>query len=308
MRTIITILFAMICLQMSAQKPATEFLISGGGGVPIVMSKGASVTGFGANAGLGFMAFFSQQIGFHLGAEFGMNKINLKVDSLKTLTSGLIDANNYVFDLHTKLSDYNEIKQTTFLSIPIMLLFQSNPTTHSFYAMGGVKILFQHQTNYESSVAMLSNAAYYSEFDNWAATQKFANLGTFKGNTTTGNFNLNLFTKLAFETGMKWKIGNNAFLYTGAFLDYNLNDPARHQRQPLENYILPEQLSNFKLLTFSDRINLMTAGIKLRLAFSRSSTPKPQKRRGSSINVPCYTDRQRPHARPVTVFNHPNGR
>ena len=70
------------------------------------------------------------------------------------------------------------------------------------------------------------------------------------------------------------RVGNGVFLYTGAYLDYFLNDPAKNQRKPFANYIEPEYLTNLALLAFADNINIMSAGVKLRLAFFRSDKPR----------------------------------
>jgi hypothetical protein len=292
-KNILIILLTIISLQNYAQKPSNEFIIFGGVGMPVFMSSGTSVSGFTGDAGIGYTTFFSQQIGFHLGMGFGFINLDARIDNKETVTFGMIDENSLLFDKYTTLSDYKETKKATFLSIPAMLQFQQTPTRirpHVFYAMGGAKFVFQQQTDYNASVATLSNAAYYPEFDNWAATQEFANLGIFDGNNNDGKFNPELFVNLAFEAGMKWRISNNTILYTGAFLDYALNDPARNYRQPYGEFITPDHLTNLTLLTHANKINLTTVGIKLRLSFSRSSTPSRQtsSRNRQQRMVPCW--------------------
>jgi hypothetical protein len=273
----------MYSLPVSAQKPSNEFSIYGGGGAPVILSSSASSSGFGGDIGLGFTTFLGQQVAVHVGAGLGLSNVTIKADNLKTITPGLIDDDNngYLYDLHTTLSGYSEVQKATFLNIPVMLQFQPKQErlqgyyvkrTLSFYAMGGAKLLFWHQTKYESSVATLSNAAYYPKFKNWTTTQKFAGLGTFDGNSTTGNFKLGLLTVLTLEAGMKWQIDEKFFLYTGAYLDYGLNDPAKNQRKPLGSYTAAEQLTDLTLLAFADKINLMTVGVKLRLAYFHSTT------------------------------------
>jgi len=279
---LLILLFAMGTLRMSAQKPSNEFSVYVGGGVPVLLSDGATVNGFSGDAGLGYTAFVSQQLAVHFGAGFGLSNVTVNAANLNTLTPALKDDNNYLYDLHTTLSGYKEVQRTTFISVPVVLQFQTNSEfSHDFYAMGGAKMLFWYRTNYETSVASLYNAAYYPEFDNWAATQTFAGLGKFDGATTTGNFTLGLSVMLAFEAGMKWRISQNVSLYTGAYLDYALSDPAKDQRKPLSNYIAAEQLKDLTLLQYTDKINLMTVGIKLRLSFSfsrfRSITPIKRK-------------------------------
>jgi hypothetical protein len=299
------LLFAMITLQLSAQKTSNEFQIYGGAGIPVLSPKGSTIRGFSGDAGLGFTTFIDRQIGLHFGVGFGLNNVEINVDDLITVTPGLIDANALLFDLHTTLSGYKEVQKSTFFTVPIMLQFQ--PNTHGFYAMGGVKLLFQYRTAYESRVEAFHNAANYLQFDNSANTQTFAGLGPFPGNNTTGNFDLGLFTMLTLEMGMKWQISENTFLYTGAFFDYGLSDPVQSQRRPLGDYYWPEHLQHLTLMSFADRINPATVGIKLRLAFTRSSTPRMRQpsrsRRGMMPGYcPHHVDRSR-NQRPV--FNMP---
>jgi hypothetical protein len=69
--------------------------------------------------------------------------------------------------------------------------------------------------------------------------------------------------------GMKWRIADNMYLYTGAYIDYGLNDPAKNNRIPTSDYIFPDY-QELELLKFAEQTNLMTIGIKLRLAFTQN--------------------------------------
>ena len=282
---LLIMLLAAGSLPVSAQKPGNEFSIYGGGGIPAVLSNGVSTAGFGGDIGLGFTAFLGEQAALLVGAGFGFNDVNVKVGSLKTLTPDLVDENGQLYDLQTTLSSYSEAQRTTFLSIPVMLQIQSKHETsygwyikkkHAFYVLGGAKLLFWRQTEYESSVAALNNTAYYPKYDNKAATQTFAGLGDFKGNSAAGNFSSGLSVILALEMGMKWHMSENSFLYTGAYLDYGLSDAAKNQRKPLDNYTAAEHLSDLTLLAFEDKVRLITVGVKLRLVLFRM-TPSATK-------------------------------
>jgi hypothetical protein len=297
---IFIILPAIINLQMFAQKPSNEFSIYTSIGMPIHLSKDATFKGFGADIGLGYTAFVSQQIAFHLGAGFGLSNVEVNVDRLKNFTPGLTDRNGYLFDKHTTLSNYNEIQKTTSFNIPLMLQFQ--PNQQGFYAMGGAKIHLLHQTSYETKVATLNNAAYYPRFNNWATTQTFAGLGTFNGNTTTGNFKLQLFTTLSLEVGMKRTIGKNAFLYIGAYIDYSLTDHAQAHRKPFSEYTTPEHLTDLTLLTFANKINPTFAGIKLRYAFFNPTSQKTPRKRISQGGCPAHKDNS---INSNAIFNRP---
>ena len=272
--------FAMINLQLSAQKTPHEFSVSGGGGIstfcfqPAV--KKSISAGYSADVALGFTGFLSPQWGIHIGLGWGLYDVKTKIRKLNTITPNLVDRNNLPFDLHTALNDYKETHKTMFLYAPLMLQFQTLPKPvknwkkgqkANFYAMAGVKALFLFNNKYEAKVGSLKNAAYYPEFDNWADTQIFAGLSTFDGNKVDGKFKLNVLLMLAFETGIKWRIGEKLYLYTGVYYDCGLNDPSKKIRKPFEHYIYAEHLTDLTLLDFADKINLMTVGIKLRLAF-----------------------------------------
>jgi hypothetical protein len=73
---------------------------------------------------------------------------------------------------------------------------------------------------------------------------------------------------LSFEAGLKWRFGNKVFLYTGAYFDFGLNDPIKNERAPYQYFNSVEKLSELKLLQFTNKVNLMTVGLKLRWAFA----------------------------------------
>jgi len=298
---LILVLFALSFLHLSAQKTSHEFSIYGGGGFSFFAYspslRSASSGGFSGDAGVGFTGFVSPQVGFHVGVGFGTYNIKAKVGTLKTITSGLeqILSNGglLLFDLHTTLSGYRETQKATFLSIPVMLQFQTKQKQEwiwkrsemkGFYAMGGVKVNILLKNEYEAQVETLNNLAYYPEADNWSGTQTFAGLGTFDGNSANGNLKLGVHVVFAFEAGMKWRISRNLFLYTGAFFDCGLNDLAKNSRVALTDYTYTQYLTYINtstdskyltLLEFTDRINLMTVGIKLRLAFFKTPERAP---------------------------------
>jgi len=296
---LLLILFVISTLQVSAQKNAKEFSIYGGGGASLFLFTPpvptASSIGYHADLGFGFTHFFSQTVGFHIGAGFGLNNINAKVGQLIIFTpklSGIPDYlsfEGYEGDLHTTLYNYTENHQTMFVSIPVMFQFQTKQKQQLFnwrqgkrayfYAMTGVKMLILLDQKYEAAVKSLNNLVYFPELDNWAGTQTFAGLGTFnnngKGYNANGTLGVGILAVFAFETGVKWRIGEKLYLYTGIYLDCGLNDPTKNSRQPLNNYYSEKLLSDLALLAFTDRINLMGAGIKLRLAFYQPPKREP---------------------------------
>lgn len=281
------ILFVFTNLNVLAQKNTSlEFSVHAGGGFDAFVfrpsSKEISSAGYGGEIGGGFAGFFSPQVGIYVGAGFSMANIKSKVSSLKHVTPGLIDNINggLLYDLHTTLNGYSELQKMMFLNIPVMFQFQTKHKQYwnwkqnknvGFYAMGGVKIFFLVSNKYDAMVTSLYNAAYYPELDNWADTQLFAGLGTFdKGYSTSGDLDFGIMATLALETGVKWRIDKNVFLYTGVYFDYGLNDPFKDSREPHGNFTSEKQLADLTLLKFADKASLLAVGVKVRFAFLRT--------------------------------------
>ncbi|MCL2289559.1 MAG: PorT family protein [Bacteroidetes bacterium] len=287
-KIIINILFILSILHVSARKIPSEFSIYGGGGFSFFSYqpplRGASSGGFSADAGMGFIAFFNSQWGIHTGAGFGLYNVKAKVGNFKTITPKLVDCEGYIYDLHTTLNNYSEIQKSIFLTVPLMLQFQTKQKHNrnwrkdkksAFYVMAGAKALFLIKNDYTSNIASFSNAAYYPDFDNWIATLTTLGLGAFDNVSSEGTLSFNVLAMVALEAGMKWRIRKNLFLYSGVYFDYGLNDPTKNGRILPGDYTTAEYLKNPALLKFTNRINLMTAGIKLRLAFFKPPDFEP---------------------------------
>ncbi|MCL2435542.1 MAG: hypothetical protein FWD09_05315 [Lentimicrobiaceae bacterium] len=298
-KTILT-LFAItaLCVSVSAQrqiKAPNEFSIFGGGAYTFIYFQqpfdgvhGISSKGFGADLGVSFTAFAGKYVGFHIGLGMGTYNIKALVDSFTFVTPNYASAPNLFgddqpYDLYTTLSGYKEKHTIYFLTIPLMLQFQTVPKSKSayysgikksFYAMTGVKLNFLIKKQYEVEIEELKNIAHFTQLDNWAGTQIFAGLGRFKGNTSYGQHEI-FMPVFTFEAGIKWFISNNANLYTGAYFDCGLNDPTKSIRKPASNYTSENKLADLSLLEFYNNSFLMGVGIKLRLAFFNSSKYVP---------------------------------
>jgi len=310
MKNILIIIFALSTLHLTANQ--TELQIYTNTGIPITLESGVSTSGFDANAGVGITAFLTRNIGIHLGIGAGTMRKEKKIKHLETVTYGLIDANNYTFDLYSTFSDYREnLRIARSFSIPLMLHFQQNAP--GFYTKCGAKLLLpmgNNRVNYDVNVATLQNEGYYPKLDNWAKTQRFAGFGTFSDSRASSDFALQLSTALALEMGWKWCISQNTFLYTGVFLDYWLNDFTKEHRRTPSDFSLPENLTlekmtNLELFQYAEKINPTTVGVTLRLAFKPSDKSRASARHRA---LPCPSAQireQRSWDRPSPIFNHP---
>jgi hypothetical protein len=290
---IIMLSFVMLALSVSASaqrrtKMPKEFSIFGGGNYAFVYHQkvlsgvyGVSSNGFGADLGVGFTAFAGKHIGFHFGLGVGMNNVKTLVDSITFVSPNFANApslfgDEQPYDLYTNLSGYDEKQHTYFLTIPVLLQFQTLPQrSHragvgkSFYAMAGVKLNILLKKQYEVEVQELKNMAYFTQLENWAGTQRFAGLGRFVGNTANGRFKT-IMPVFTFEAGMKWELSKKINLYTGAYFDCSLTDPTKNSRISVNKYTSAENLAELSLLDFYDKSFSMGVGIKLRLAFVKT--------------------------------------
>ena len=139
-----------------------------------------------------------------------------------------------------------------------------------YYAMAGIKACFPFNYFYTSEIASYNNAAYYPDFDNWINSLPILGLGSFNGNRASEKLKFDILPFFAFEAGAKWRI-KTGFLYTGVYFDYGLNNFTGRNRVLYSDYY-PEQNKEKKLSDLTDTMNLMAAGIQMRLAFFRTQS------------------------------------
>jgi len=284
---LILFVFSTMNMMGQRQKTSLEFSLHTGGGFDAYAfgpsKKANSSSGYGAEVGAGFSGFFSPTFGIYVGVGLNFVNIKSKLDTLKYVTSGLIvvdgEGNPRKYDLHTLLRGYTEAQTSMFITIPVMLQYQTKLTEHwhykqrknvAFYAMGGFKIHFLVNNKYEVMVPTLHNAGYFTDMGVWITGPTSQGFGTFhNSNVSNGKLNFGVMGSLALEAGAKWRVDRKIFLYTGVYFDCGLNDPFRSSRETLADYTSVNKLKNLPLLKVADRINLLAVGIKVRVAFHR---------------------------------------
>ena len=286
---IVTILFTLSGICASAQgrfsdKDPGEFSIFLGGGLSSIHHKDAPgdvfFNGSSIDFGIGYTHYFNRNWGIFAGLGPGIynTRKSVNFDEFNPQMTSPMHHND-IFDLYSNI-DYNETFEILFLNLPVMLRYQSQQNiltrrqsqsaNNGFYAMGGVIVGLPLKDAYASEITRITNRAYFPELDNWMGTQEFAGFGVFNDVVgDDGNMNLDLSIRLALEAGLKWRLNNNFMLYTGIYGTFGLNNTTKNTREPYLNHIAVNggYLPNFTLLSFSDKIDMMTVGKILRLAF-----------------------------------------
>lgn len=273
---------AILCCSTLIGQTKQEVSVYGSGGLSTLKYKttiGKQSNGTGGQFGLGYTYFFSEKLGFNTGMEIALYNAKMELDnsSDKYMTK---DIDGDEFEFRTTVNDYEEKQNATYINIPIILQFQTGKK-NKIYAAAGGKIGIPVGGNYKINNARVTNSGYYAEEDYEYTTQEFLGFGTFSRKNMSDDIKYKMAFILSGELGVKWKLKNGLYLYSGAYIDYGLNDVLKEdkgKRLVEYNAITPWSfLMNGALVSqynhdgksedIVDKINLMTIGVKIRLAF-----------------------------------------
>ena len=283
-KLIIITLFAALSSQYVSAQAEHEFSVYASGGLSSLMYspvKGSSNPGAGGEFGVGY-TFFSGKFqaletgkvvqakwGIHSGVGLGLYGAKANVDKETIVQENIPDSDNGdLFDLHTTLTGYRETQQAMLLNVPVMALYDLK----SCYFMAGLKFGIPLAGKFKPKEAIFFNEAEYKQYENSLKDQEFAGLGTFRRKSPDGAVDLGVTIMLSLEAGYKWRINDQLSLYAGVYFDYGLNNSLKNNPMPFVNYNYTVEnptggfTTNSVLSSFADKTNIMSAGVKIRLA------------------------------------------
>lgn len=247
---------------------------------------GDQKTGMGSSFGVGYSYFLSDKLAVTSGAEIALYNSKMNFDNLY---------NNYItkdyqeesFELRSTITDYDEKQNAMYINIPLMLQFQTG-NKNKFYVAAGGKIGFSMDGRYKSSGATIKNTGYYEEEDYEYTTQEFLGFGTFASRKVDEEVKFKMVYMLSAEAGIKWTLKDDLFLYTGAYVDYGLNNIQKEiSEQPFIAYnpenprdffinsvLSSQSMQDNKPEAFVDKVSLMAVGVKIRLSFGLGTLKK----------------------------------
>ena len=249
-----------------------EFAFYGAGGMTNLMYKlsedGSKAGGFGGGAGVSYTYNFSYELGLSVGGEitsYGGNKADYKTI---TETYNGTDDNGDDVKYEFKFNNYMEDQKVALLSVPVKLIYRLQlSNTTDLYAAGGVKVGLPVSAKSDVS-GKVSSAGYYSYEDlTYHDLQEHGFFTDRDVNVKGKKIDLGIAAMLSFEAGFHFCFGENAGLYAGLFIDYGMNDMRKTKNKHLVNYneaVTYESVLNTGL---SDKLNLMSVGLKLQFAF-----------------------------------------
>ncbi|GAP73057.1 ompA/motB domain-containing protein [Candidatus Symbiothrix dinenymphae] len=294
-----------------------EFFINAGAGHSSLLSslhEGNNTFAIGYDFGVGYTFFFSEKWAASIGA--GAAFLNGKY-ALPEFKEGKFEEGNPVYyddDLGDEYSlfeyryiarDYIEKQQVTMLTVPLMFHFETEVTRRSkFYmALGGKAGLpLFSPLNYQNDIGELEAMGKFNFSDSWmGATQpdgtpggpNYMGFGTFAHPNNEGSIPKERLTPAYFasaEVGVKWALKGKIALYTGAYIDYGLNNilkPAENAAKVkfIEyNAARPDDYHPMGVLfasdskLFVDKVAPLSAGVRLTLTFGIAPAKKGSKK------------------------------
>ena len=205
-----------------------EFSAGLGGGLSYLkydLATGNRRPGLGGKFALGYRYFFTPNWGLGTGVDFGLYRSKVKwsqfADSYMTTD---IDGNQ--FEFRTTINDFNERQRATILQIPLTLQYQSgnDDSQRRFYANIGAAVGFPLSGKYNNKTSLVNSGYYEYEIYEYT-TDTFMGFGKFDNLKSNDKLTFNspaIFASA--ELGVKWKLRDKIWLYTGAYLDYGLNN------------------------------------------------------------------------------------
>lgn len=280
----------LFCLTAKAQDDYQkhEFSVGGFAGIMSLkhdLEQGTSKDKLAGGMGLGYTYFFSENLGLATGLDFAFYNQDLKLGEVSGSHQAYDLERRVDFEFRYNLKDYTEQQSAFYLNIPIMMHYQfAEMDNLMFYVAAGGKVGLPINGKYKSIRGSLKTEGYYPHNGDLIDDIPFRGFGEFPVSAHDDKIKYKMSVSLALETGAKWKLPNDMFLYTGVFVDYGLNDIKKEDMglKPLVQYnpLNPEDHVYSGILsssnekegqenTFVKKINTMGYGIKVRLAFGK---------------------------------------
>jgi hypothetical protein len=261
-----------------------EVGILGGGGMSVLnysLNMGGSKTdgadGISGFAGIAYTWNITHRIGIATGLElirYGAKTTYETITSDPNDPGNTYNAGDHVFRMlfNYTMENYVEEQTAAFLTIPVMLQYSVPLSgTKKFYVSGGLK--FGLPINAKATIfpGTVTTSGYYS-FQNQPYTDlpQYGFISAEALASTTNDIDVSVLLTASLETGVRFCLTDKILLYTGAYLDYGLNNLRSTKDKELLNYqvLIPSELKHASVLNTSHVNNVKTLGVGLKVKVS----------------------------------------
>jgi hypothetical protein len=273
-----------IALYTEIKKFKHEVSVYGGGGISALnykLDKGGSKTD-GTNsisgvAGVSYTLSLNDHFGISTGVE--VTRYGAKTTYHNFAPAGKdYGMGNSKFNFRYTIANYAEEQSITLLSIPVMLQY-TMPISNSieFYGTGGLKIGLPRRaeaTIFPDIVNTYGDYYFENQIYQGGATEKYGFVKNATPEPIEKDIDLKTSFAISIEGGARFCLTENLFLYTGAYIDYGLNNIRTTQDLQLINHKASVQTQTASLeyasvlnTPFVNNVKIFGAGLKVRLSF-----------------------------------------
>lgn len=258
--------------------------VSVGSGVNASMFSFSSSSGKnklqpGGFGGVNYFFYFSPEWGIGTGAEYVSYYTSTKFSNVEASSNEVSDqGRNFVFTYLYPV--YEENISVQMLNIPVLFSYRGE-SRNAFYMHFGGKIGVPLSADLTSE-GKLETRGYFANTNVTYDDLPSYGFGSYDVSSSS-SIDLGLAYMLSLELGVKWELNDEWNLYTGAYIDYGLNNMKEDAAvsMPMVAYQTnnPSEFIYGNMYSNSSSMKLMTAGITLRLSLGFGSFQKTQMNR-----------------------------
>lgn len=274
------------CPAVTVNAQHNEFsLYAGGGqhGLQYDNTYGTVSIKPGFLAGVGYTRFLSSCWGIRTGLEAGYYHTRAKLNAGTAFTTNYVDSEGDGFEYRVKANGYQEDQKVYTVNIPLQLYFQTPAgTKQQFYALAGGKLGIPFSQTYSTRADEISTAGYYPNLHLEVTDLPVHGFGKQSGWTGSGDNDWKLSFSLTAEAGLRFRISPGSYLYTGAYIDYGLNNIKKSEGNAALLAYDPNGLTAskptglFAIEGATGDVRMVAYGLKLGFTFgSKSKATKP---------------------------------
>jgi peptidoglycan-associated lipoprotein len=251
------------------------------------LSLGSRSYGLGGDVGLGYTIFLNRHVGVGAGVGVALFNAEATLNGARSVTPDLVNRGGVRYELRTTYRDYRERQRAFFVRIPLTVHYRT-AWRRPLYAQAGVSMYLPLSARYSHGPAAIFNEAYYPDYGNSLTFPAYLGYGEISLPSASEQLALKAVFSASAEVGLRWQLKGAAWaIYTNLYADCGLNNAAGDV--PVEDVLRRSEASSSEFIMgsvltsrysegakpFTDRVSLLSAGVRVRLAFGGS----PQKSR-----------------------------